>query len=334
VIYLIPAKLDFQTECAIDHLERELAGEFSIERLTVGSSITAALKLWNYPPSRPVHAWGDAALIAAAFRGFRRIFYSPPSEIPADFGFPLRMALWQWSVHVVCPTEAARQHFLAKGTRQDRCAVIPPGVDTDRVATARDTKLHRAMGFKETDFVTLLSGESTSAAAHRIGAWAVSILHVIDPRHRLLVWGRGSQTDALVRFGKRLDQPELVTVAERSLGRAVEWEELVGAADALLVPSDGFVATLPASIAVAAGLPIVASASASNQEILDGARNAQLVPQATPKTLAEALLKISQGKFTRQRPVEVASSHSYSERWRELYRELIPDQNRLSSSRY
>jgi glycosyltransferase involved in cell wall biosynthesis len=335
MIYLTGARPDFQTERTIAQLQRDLADEFPIKRIEVLNSLAAGLKLRNLlrAQPQPVHAWGDAALGAATICGCGRIVYSPPAEIPAQFGYWMRMALGDKSVHVVCPSEAAREHFSRQGVREDRLDIIPPGLDSDRIPP-RDIDLRRRLGFDDTDFVTLLSGESTAASAHRIGVWSISILHVIDPRFRVLTWGRGAQTDLLVRFGQRLHQQKLVKVAEQTLERAVGWEEMVSVADALLVPATGLIATLPIAAAAAAGIPIVAADSVSNREILNCVPGAHLVPRATPKTLAQAVLKISQGEFATQKSGPINSIQSVSARWRELYQRLSPLQNRLSSSRY
>ncbi len=322
MIYLTPAKMDFQSERTLERLLRDLGEEFSITQSTVVNPISTASKLWHHPPSQPVHAWGESALKAAAVCGINRVIYSPPPEIHLPFKFSLRMALWQQSVHVVCPTEAARELFIEQGTPGNRCSVIRPEIDSDRNPAARDEKLRQELGFENADFVTLLCGESTTESEHRTGAWAVSVLHVIDPRYRLLAWGRGSQTTSLIRFGERLEQPKLVTLAQQKLARAVEWEELVSVADAILIPGGGLIATLPISICQASGVPIVARAGPTTSEILANNPNTSLVPDATPKTLAQALLKISENGTARKNAAAEHSSRSTTDQWRDLYRRL------------
>jgi glycosyltransferase involved in cell wall biosynthesis len=325
VIYLAPANPDFQTERTVRLLQRDLGVEFQITRFAVGNAISSALRLWKEDSERVVHAWGDAALKAAAICRFQRIIYSPPSELREQLGAALRIALGQPSVHIVYSSEAARRLGRRPGD------VIPPGVELDRIPTARDQKLRRELGFEDTDFVVLACGESTSPAAHRIAAWATSILHVIDPRHRLLAWGRGPQTGGLVRFGRRLQQPKLVTLAQQTLCRSVEWEELVSVADVLLVTASELTATLPICIAMAAGLPVIANSTPLMAEIQ---RDVTLVPEATPKTLAQAIYKLSQAPASRRKSIAPSTSDSVTQQWRELYLRLGAGQNRLSSSRY
>ena len=53
--------------------------------------------------------------------------------------------------------------------------------------------------------------------------------------------------------------PDALRVAEQRLGRRVEFEELLPAADMVLVTRAGPVATLPIAICMAGALPIVAT---------------------------------------------------------------------------
>lgn len=338
VTHLTSVKPEFQTERCCRHLCRDLGAEFFTTRYSIGSGgdfrdpITAAFTLGRKgaPAAGIIHAWGTAALGTAVLAGFHRIVYSPHPEVPPRFDYWLRMALHHLSIQVVCPTESIRQLFLQQGASTRRSWTIAPGVNFDRIPPHRDARLRSELGFTDSDFVVLVPGESTRNAVHRAAAWAISILHVIDPHHRLLAWGRGPQSDGLVRFGERLRQPGLVTLAEPQLGRPVEWESLVLVADAALFPAGGFVATLPMLICMAAGLPIVTNSAHWSIKTLENNRDALIVPQATPKTLAQAVAAIRQdpaftrriGQAAREKARRINSTEHVIDQWREMYHRL------------
>ena len=337
VIQLTPASPDFQTDRSVDHLARQLGSEFSITRYSIGLDgdfhhpVAAALALRRMLNTEEhiLHAWGDGAFCAAALAGAGHIVFSPAADKPCRIGAGTRMILGNRPVQIVFPTESMLRAFLPHQRVSWRCRVIPPVLSVDRLADPRDVKLRSELGFDDSAYVTLVPGESTRGASHRLAAWAISILHVIDPHHRLLAWGKGPMADGLARFGNRLHQPRLVTLAERKLNRRVDFEDLVAVADAVLIPADGFIPTLPISVCMAAGLPIVANASPSTGELLDST-SAVIVPQATPKTLAQAILGISEdqplamrlGRTARENARNMGALQDFTQQWRDCYQQV------------
>src|SRR5436189_224261 len=76
----------------------------------------------------------------------------------------------------------------------------------------RNDILRAQLGFSPSDHVMLAAGESTRASNHRLAAWAGSILHVLNPRHRLLLWGKGPMCESVIRFTNRLRRPNFLSV--------------------------------------------------------------------------------------------------------------------------
>src|SRR5204863_4599377 len=124
-----------------------------------------------------------------------------------------------------------------------------------KIRGRRNDILRAQLGFSPSDHVMLAAGESTRAANHRLASWAASILHVLDPRHRFLLWGKGPMSDSVIRFTHRLRRPNFLSVATERLGPDVTFEELLPAADTALMTADAPAATLPIAICMAAGLP-------------------------------------------------------------------------------
>jgi hypothetical protein len=82
--------------------------------------------------------------------------------------------------------------------------------------------------------------------------WAAVILHYLDRRYKLLLWGRGPA------IADSLDQPDLCIFAESVLGRSIEFDALPMVANIGLLAARRASAVLPAELAgAAARLPLV-----------------------------------------------------------------------------
>ena len=254
-----------------------------------GAHAAAALRLGGGPTFHVAHVWDSMALLAAVAGGLPVVF--SPSELPSV----QRGMSWKptssRNVHVVIGTIAARDTCVSSGVPPDRCGVIVPLVDWARIPTRHDVSLRSALGFSQEDYVVLAPGESTTTADHRTAVHAVSILHVLDQSYRVLLWGRGREVSALKRLAKRLGQPRLITLAEQSLGRPVEFEELLGAADLALITGGAAAAVLPVASCMAAALPIVAAASPATSQLLSKGDSAALVAPR-PRLFAKQVLEL------------------------------------------
>ena len=108
----------------------------------------------------------------------------------------------------------------------------------------------------------------------------------------MLLWGRGPHARRAAEMGRKLGQPDLVRSAEARLGKKIEFEELLPAADTVLIAATGPVATLPVAVCMAAGLPVVAAVSYTVAELLEDRHTAVMVPQGSPRLLARRVLEL------------------------------------------
>jgi glycosyltransferase involved in cell wall biosynthesis len=168
-----------------------------------------------------------------------------------------------------------------------------------------------ALGLAESDIVMLVPGESTLHAKLLEAMWAVSILNVMEPKHRLLVWGQGRFTRRLVEFAASQKQSDKLIVAEKRLGRQVEFEELLAAADAVMITADGPVSTLPIAICMAAALPIVSTVTSEIAELLEDRHTALLVAKRSPKTIAQRLQDLLADKGQQWKLADMAKTEAY-----------------------
>ena len=311
VLHLLDRNANLEATRTAEALRAHVGPDFEITPHTIGRGgdyrgmwhAAAALRYGGAPPVDLIHAFGERAVTAAVLAGAAQVLFTP-TEFPGR-----RAARWLRKVvglhdvqEVACPTETIRRAYLARGLPPERCHVIRPGVDATRAGQGgRDDALRRALGFGDGDRVLLAPGESTRAAAHEDAVWAASIVRLLDPRYKLLIWGRGERTDLAVRRAEHLNQPELLVVAERRLGRAVAFEELPPAADAVLDAPRGPVSTLPLVVCLAAGLPAVAAVTPTVAEVLHDGRNALLAPRQSMPELARRVVQLFNDEPLRRR---------------------------------
>jgi glycosyltransferase involved in cell wall biosynthesis len=337
VLHLLPAAADYQTEMAVAQLSRDGASAIASEIRTIGaggdhaSAIACIIALRRHGASAElIHAWGEPALFAAAVGGNQRIIYSP-TEFPRRTAVRwLRSIMDYRQVQVICPTDTMRRAFVEHGVPIERCHLIRPGVDFSRVNRRRDPALRAALGFAEADFVMLALGESTRAAEHSRTAWAAVLLHVLDPRNRLLLWGKGELAAREARFIQCLGQPNLCGIATERLSSAITFEQLLPATDLAIVTASRPVSTLPIAVCMAAALPIVAVVSSTASELLEDRHNAMLVGTNSPRAIAQRVLDIRDDPHLRWAICDMARTEAYEyfsqtrfvQQIREVYHQL------------
>ena len=290
VLHLTDPEPDYQTRRAVD----ALAAEGDSARHVVGRFTRSVSALRGHAPFRAdvVHAWGMRALAAAALGAQAPVVFSPtgfPTRRTAGW---LRAVMSYRPVHVVCPSATQRRVLVERGVPADRCHLIRPGVDFSRVRRRRDADLRARLGFSDADRVVLAAGESARAAAHELALQSVAIAHFLEERYRMLLWGRGPRAGAVSRLAGRVAGTPVLAVAGERLGRAVEFEELLPAADAVLVTARAPVPTLPIAVCMAAGLPIVSTVTYTVAELLEDRHTALMVPRPDARLIAKRLMDL------------------------------------------
>ena len=283
-----------------------------------------------------IHAWGGRALTVAALGSTASIVFSPASETKLRTIQWLRAVMSYRRVEIVCPTSTLHRRLVERGVPIERCHLIRPGVEFNRVKRRRDVALRERLGLSNDDYVLLAAGESTRAAAHRDAIWAASILHVADPKYKLLVWGRGAQTASVEHFGQNV-MPDALRMAEQRLGRdSVDYEELLPAADLILVTARGPVATLPIAISMAAALPIVATVTHTVAELLEDRHTALMTAPGKPRMFARRVLDLIEDPTAQWTLSDMARTEAYEyfsftrliNQVRSVYRQVV-ESNRV-----
>jgi glycosyltransferase involved in cell wall biosynthesis len=334
VMQLLEADADFQTERGAVGLARALGPDFPMETRRLGpggyrNGTAAVLALRREMECDVVHAWGTRALTVAAMASKKPIIYSPSPETRRRDVSWVRAVMGYRRLDVVCPTATIRRVHVERGVPLQQCHTIRPGVEFGKVRRRRDAALRAKLGFTDADHVLLATGESTRTAAHTDAAWAASILHILERKYRLLLWGRGQQAAKVKRFSDALQNDgNFAVLAEPVLGR-VEFEDLLPAADTILVSSTGGTSTLPISIAMAAGLPIVSTVTYTTSELLEDRHTALMTPSGVPRRLARRVLDLHEDASLQWSIADMARTEAYEffaftrfvEQFRTVYRQ-------------
>lgn len=257
-----------------------------------------------------IHAFSERAFAAAVMVG-GKIIYSP-TRFPAQQQMRwVRAAMGYRDIQLICPTQTMHRRYVECGIPVERCHLIRPGVQFGKVNRRRNNDLRSRLGFSTDDHVILACGESTHAANHQLTLWAASILHMMNAKYKLLLWGRGEGIGKVRTFNRRCLRPEQSASAEQALGARVEFEQLLPAADSMLVTASGPVSTLPIAIGMAAALPIVSTVTPTVCELLEDRHNALLTPSTKPRVIAQKLLESLEDRSLQWRISDMARTEAY-----------------------
>jgi glycosyltransferase involved in cell wall biosynthesis len=91
----------------------------------------------------------------------------------------------------------------------------------------------------------------------------------------------------------------------------VEFEELVGVADVGVVSAAGPVATLPVAVAMAGGVPLVATVTGEVSELLEDRHTALMTAAGAPRLLAQRIRTLREDGELGRRLADRARSEAY-----------------------
>ena len=317
ICHLLDHDADFETARSSESLSRAAGEGFHIQRKTIGRGGTwrdvanaAASFRRGEEQFDIVHAWGGAALTAAALAGKGRILFSPSPETHPRTVRWLRAVMDYRHVEVAAPTTTLRRALVQRGVPIGQCHLIRPGVEFGRVPRRRrDPELRGRLGLSDNDFVLLAAGESTRAASHVEAVWAASILYVAYEKYKIVAWGRGSGRDSVIHFAKKT-MPGAFRDARQRLGEQVGFEELIPAADMVLVTPRRPVATLPIALCMAAAMPIVSTVTSTVSELLED-RHTALMITGKPRQIARRAMDLIEDPQLQWRLADMARTEAY-----------------------
>jgi glycosyltransferase involved in cell wall biosynthesis len=197
-----------------------------------------------------------------------------------------RAAFHAGAAAVAVSAEVARSFRKAYGT--DPAAVIPNGVDLDCYSHPAEG-WRRANGFDEQDglIVSVARLDPQKNPLRLIDAFARGLAD--DARWRLLLAGGGGLREDARRHAARLGLGERV----HFLGVRTDIPDLLAACDLFALAADWEGSPMAVIEAMAAGLPVVATAVGGVPELVEPGVTGLLVPPGDTAALAESLAALA-----------------------------------------
>jgi hypothetical protein len=273
---------------SVHDVETRTIGRGGTFRSPLQAMLSLRDDLWSFDL---LHAWDAKGLAAASIFGGVPVLASLSTEtaLPTPAwrsAFPRRVMRY---TEVVCST-ASQRAGVSRQIGSERAHLIEPAVEMDRAVTGRRAAVRARLGLHADHRVILAPGESTRAARHEVAAWMMSILHIIDPRFRLLIAGTGPRVEQARRMAASLRRPEMLCVAADAVVRP---DEVLEASDAAVLTATGPVPSLSLAECMAAGLPIVAARGPAVTDLLVDGQTAILTAEAAaPPVIARAILDL------------------------------------------
>ncbi|GIX49576.1 MAG: hypothetical protein KatS3mg131_3787 [Candidatus Tectimicrobiota bacterium] len=280
------------------------------------------------------YLWGCA--VARLWRGVR-VIYSDHGNIAADVYHHdhaklLARRLLRPLTHRLLTNSENFRHLLARCLRLDPAAiaVIPNGVDTQkfyRLPAAQRQALRQQWGYGQDAFVIGIVASLRPVKNIALVIRALPALLAQLPQAQLALVGEGELEEELRRLAAALG----VAARVRFHGRTSQVNEALNCFDVLVLPS-AYGEGMPNAVleAMAAQVPVVASAIPGNAEALGAGSRGFLFPPDDPCALVARLLEVAREPSRRKAKVQAAYAHVLAHltlprmlaRYAALYREV------------
>ncbi len=242
----------------------------------LGSATAAGLTARGAPSSVGlIHAWSipsaQAGEVMAQRQACPMIIHLPHFPSPTRLDHLARLAA-PGRVAVTVPTDACRRRLLAEGLLPPTVHVLPVPTVTFEQRQVRRTQTRKVLAASSEHRLIVAPGALTRQAGHKYACWVFAVLREVRDDLRLLVVDDGPARTSLEYFVSTLGCGHEVVMA----AGGIPLPKALAAADlAVCLPcGDSPVVSLVA--ALAAGLPVVAWATADVQELTADGRVAAL----------------------------------------------------------
>ena len=245
----------------------------------------------------------------------------------AEPAFWLRRKLGPYAAIAAIST-AVRGELVRCGIAPERIRLIPSAVDTAlyRPAAAARQRLQQRYELGDDDLIAASVAQLIPRKGHDFLLALAARLRARAPRLRLLVFGRGPARAALERQARALGLAGSV----RFCGYEERWHELLPGVDLLLHPArrEGLGAAVLE--AMAAGVPVLASAVGGLVDVIDSGANGRLLPPEAIDAWEAAVLALAAdpaercrlGEAARQKVLAAFTIEQMTDRYLALYRDV------------
>ena len=287
-------------------------GPIGREAMGLGLPSTTGLRQGRLDPACPWRLWrwfrGHDIEVVLAINHVDVLLYGLPAAKAALAAFvnwenetgrryaahALTMAVRRLALarvdRVVAAAEGHKAYIeRAEAVPASRIAVIHNGVAPSRSASALSrAEARQCLGLAATTPVVVQTAALRPDKAHEVMLEALAAVRTRLPEAVVLLAGDGPRRGALAALAGRLGLGE----ACRFLGVRRDIGDILAAADVFALSSAPLQETLSVAAieAMFAGLPVVATAVGSMDEIVAEGETGRLVPPGDPEALAEALI--------------------------------------------
>jgi len=238
-----------------------------------------------------VHAgigWEGLALADAARRSGMPVVRT--EHLPFVLTDPVQIAAYRKGLEsvdrVITVSAASAASYTKAGFDRMKFAIVQNGIDPPKPTRSRQV-VRKELGLREDDIAVLVVARLTAQKGHRTLIEAVPAVRSAQPGIRVLLVGDGPDRAEIADSADRAGLNEVV----RFLGQRDDVPDLMAAADLFVLPSEFEGLPLVLLEAMAAELPIVATAIGGSDEAL-GSDHPYRVPPRDAAALAAAILKL------------------------------------------
>ncbi|MCH7813422.1 MAG: glycosyltransferase family 4 protein [Planctomycetes bacterium] len=231
-----------------------------------------------------IHAWGVSAAVTAAAAASATplvVELFDPAVCVAE-ARRIRSVFKPGGLALICSSQTVRRRLIENGIAPEAAVVIRPGVDFALINAARKRDLRGKLGLNRDHRVVLVPAPVVRPGGHFTCYWAAVVRLLIEPGLRLILPGRSPEQARLVRLARGHGFEHLLTCP----GDAVNYEELVAAADLMITAPQGDYPTTALAWAMAAGVPVLGTAVYGIAELIAHRHNGLLVKPEAPRPTA------------------------------------------------
>lgn len=241
--------------------------------------------------TRFVHTWSlqtlGAARAAACKRGCPLLLSLPHVPARGRLAYLLKEA-GRGDLTVTVPTESSRRRLLGAGVPDRVVMVLPPPAATVENRGETRRRVRSELGLDDGDILIAAPAEMTRHAGHVCASWAHGLLRQMLPNLRLILPGGGPVSSHVAFFAATAGyDSEVFLTEDRYDGR-----EILSAADVAVFFFERDSGTAAIAAAMAAGLPIAATATPDVAELCTHEQTALLAAPGDPRLAAAVLLRL------------------------------------------